>query len=114
MFRGTERKRLYGHRRMIAAARDEIAAVYHEQVRHIVSFVIFVHYRCLRIVSHPAGAAIVCTAAAVPARRRPDLLRTSGLQNFNGLLPEELHVLDIVGWLVEVIRIAGRPHSSFT
>src|SRR5258706_12624323 len=51
----------------------------------------------LWIVPHPAGAAVVRAAAAVVGRRRPYLGCTGRLQDLNRPLPEEFHVLEVVG-----------------
>ena len=53
------------HCGVIAAACDENAAVHYEQVGHIMGFVVLVHHRSLRIVSHPASAAVVRASARV-------------------------------------------------
>ena len=97
MLRRAERQRLNSQRRVIPATGDHAAAVHDEQVRHIVSLVILVHHRCLRVVPHPAGAAVVRASAGVADGRRPYFFRSGGLQYLYGLLPEELHALEVVG-----------------
>src|SRR5580704_19476075 len=65
MVRRAECQCLNRHRRVIAAARNETAAVHDIQIRHIVGLVKLVDHRCLRVVAHPAGTAVVRTAARV-------------------------------------------------
>ena len=113
--RRAERQRLDRHRRVVAAAGDERAAVDDEEVRHVVRAVVLVRRprssgRC------PCGRSRDC--ARCRARRSPDRPRPSSRRPPAGrraaFCRKNSMFLMSSGWLCDVIRMAGRPHASFT